>query len=78
LVGRAVAGTDAPGSEVAPLGTGAAGERSRRGLIDGGAGLAININIQLALPDTTDESVYDNLFSSLRKHVLEWMERPSD
>ena len=32
-------------------------------------GLAINLNIQLALPETTDESVYDRIFSAMRKHL---------
>jgi hypothetical protein len=31
----------------------------------------ININIELALPPTKDEEVYDNLFSSLKKHLLD-------
>lgn len=31
-------------------------------------GMAVNINIQLTLPETTDESVYDKLFASLKKH----------
>jgi len=34
------------------------------------AGLTVNINIQLTLPDTTDESVYDKLFASMKKHLL--------
>jgi hypothetical protein len=35
-----------------------------------GAGVTININIQLTLPDTTDESVYDKLFAAMKKHLL--------
>ncbi|MGA9349633.1 MAG: DUF5343 domain-containing protein [Anaerolineae bacterium] len=35
-----------------------------------GAGVTININIQLTLPDTTDESVYDKLFSAMKRHLL--------
>lgn len=35
-----------------------------------GAGVTININIQLTLPDTTDESVYDKLFASMKRHLL--------
>ncbi|MDH7577642.1 MAG: DUF5343 domain-containing protein [Bacillota bacterium] len=31
---------------------------------------AININIQLTLPETTDEKVYEALFSSMKKHLL--------
>ena len=30
----------------------------------------IHINIQLHLPETSDPSVYDNLFKSLKKHLL--------
>ena len=33
-------------------------------------GLTVNINLQLQLPATDDASVYDNLFSALRKHLL--------
>lgn len=33
-------------------------------------GLTVNINIQLQLPATDDASVYDNLFSALKKHLL--------
>lgn len=35
-----------------------------------GAGVTININIQLALPATKDESVYDDLFKAMKKHLL--------
>lgn len=35
-----------------------------------GAGVTININIQLTLPDTTDDSVYDKLFSAMKRHLL--------
>ncbi|MEW6114372.1 MAG: DUF5343 domain-containing protein, partial [Thermodesulfobacteriota bacterium] len=31
--------------------------------------LAININIQLSLPETTEELVYDRLFAALRRHL---------
>jgi hypothetical protein len=34
------------------------------------AGVTVNINIQLALPETTDETVYDNFFSAMKKHLL--------
>jgi hypothetical protein len=30
----------------------------------------IHINIQLVLPETTDTSVYDSIFESLKKHLL--------
>jgi len=32
--------------------------------------IVININIELALPETKDKETYDNLFSSLKKHLL--------
>ncbi len=34
-------------------------------------GLAINVNIELQLPATTDKDVYDKLFESLKKHLLD-------
>ena len=33
-------------------------------------GFAININIQLQLPETHDEEVYDKLFRSLKRNLL--------
>jgi len=33
-------------------------------------GLTLSINIQLVLPETKDESVYERLFRALRKHLL--------
>ncbi len=33
-------------------------------------GLTINLNIQLTVPETTDEMVYDKFFESLKKHLL--------
>lgn len=33
-------------------------------------GLTLNINIQLQLPATDDVSIYDKLFSSMKKHLL--------
>jgi len=33
-------------------------------------GLTVNINIQLQLPATDDASVYESLFSALKKHLL--------
>jgi hypothetical protein len=33
-------------------------------------GVAININIQLTVPETTDEKVYEAFFSSMKKHLL--------
>ncbi|MBN1538441.1 MAG: DUF5343 domain-containing protein [Anaerolineales bacterium] len=34
------------------------------------AGVTININIQLTLPDTTDENVYNKLFEAMKKNLL--------
>jgi hypothetical protein len=34
------------------------------------SGVTININIEFSLPATTDEKVYDNLFSALKRHIL--------
>jgi Family of unknown function (DUF5343) len=33
-------------------------------------GSTININIQLTLPETTDESVYEKFFAAMNKHLL--------
>lgn len=33
-------------------------------------GVTLNINIQLTVPATTDEKVYDNFFAALKKHLL--------
>lgn len=33
-------------------------------------GLTINLNIQLTVPETTDEKVYDKFFEALKKHLL--------
>ncbi len=33
-------------------------------------GLTVNLNIQLTVPETTDEKVYDKFFESLKKHLL--------
>jgi len=35
-----------------------------------GPGVTINVNIQLSLPATTDEKVYQKLFAALKKHIL--------
>lgn len=35
-----------------------------------GSGVTININIQLSVPDTSDETVYDKFFAALKKHLL--------
>ena len=34
------------------------------------AGMPININIQLTLPETKDSTIYDSIFKSLKKHLL--------
>lgn len=34
-------------------------------------GVTVNVNIQLTLPDTKDETLYDRFFESLRKHLLD-------
>ena len=34
------------------------------------SGLTVNINVQLTLPATDDETVYDKLFSSLKNNLL--------
>ena len=33
-------------------------------------GIAVNINIQLSLPETKDDSIYDKIFASLKRHLL--------
>lgn len=33
-------------------------------------GITINLNIQLTVPETTDEKVYDKFFESMKKHLL--------
>jgi hypothetical protein len=35
-----------------------------------GSGVTVNINVQLTLPATTDETVYDKLFSAMKKHLI--------
>lgn len=37
---------------------------------EGKNGLTVNLNIQLTVPETTDEQVYDKFFESLKKHLL--------
>lgn len=38
--------------------------------IGGQNGVTLNINIQLSVPETTDEKVYDKFFEALKKHLL--------
>lgn len=33
-------------------------------------GITVNINIQLTVPETTDEKVFDKFFESMKKHLL--------
>lgn len=33
-------------------------------------GVVINLNIQLTMPETTDEKVYDKFFEAMKKHLL--------
>ncbi len=35
------------------------------------AGLTINVNVQLTLPETKDEKVFDAFFSAMRKHLID-------
>jgi len=37
-------------------------------------GLTVNVNIQLELPATTDEDVYERLFSAMERHILKFGE----
>lgn len=39
--------------------------------VAGAGGITINLNIQLTLPDTKDETLYDRFFESLKKHLLQ-------
>lgn len=34
------------------------------------AGLTVNVNIQLTLPETTDSKVFDAFFKSMKQHLL--------
>ena len=33
-------------------------------------GITVNVNIQLTLPETKDDTIYDKIFVSLKKHLL--------
>jgi len=35
-----------------------------------GGKVTVNLNIQLTVPDTTDQKVFDNFFESMKKHLL--------
>lgn len=36
-----------------------------------GGAITINLNIQLTLPETTDEKVYDKFFQAMKKHLMD-------
>lgn len=42
-----------------------------RNEVTSGKGVTINVNIQLQLPTTENAEVYDKIFQSLKKHVLQ-------
>lgn len=44
---------------------------TRNGRERGGGHLTVNINVQLSLPETVNEQVYDSLFSALKRHLLD-------
>jgi hypothetical protein len=39
--------------------------------VHAGRGLSVNINLQITLPETTNEEVYEKLFAAMKKHILE-------
>lgn len=59
-------------ADVAPAGP---GERAQRAVgipqVAASPGLVVNLNIQLQLPPSEDPTVYDKIFESLKKHLLE-------
>jgi len=42
--------------------------------IPGTCAVTINVNIQLAIPPTSDSEIYDKLFSSMAKHIMKFKE----
>jgi len=38
----------------------------------GNADITVNVNIQLVLPDTKDQTLYDRFFESLKRHILSY------
>jgi hypothetical protein len=36
-----------------------------------GGGVTINVNVQLTIPETTDEKVFEAFFGAMRKHLLD-------
>ena len=75
LVGLADFQTEAPGVSTAlPEDTTGAGEgEAPRTLLQGQAkgGLAVNINIQLSLPENASAETFDAFFKSMKKHLLD-------
>jgi hypothetical protein len=63
---------EAPIPTVVPLAPEPVGVKPERGVIS-----ELHINIQLHLPATTDSTIYDNLFKSLKKHLLSAEEHAS-
>lgn len=50
---------------------GTAGDGSLRGTVGRlGAAVTVNINVQVTLPETTDETVYDKVFAAMKKHLF--------
>ncbi|MDB5059655.1 MAG: putative coding region [Chloroflexi bacterium] len=54
---------------------GTTGEVARAGAVMVGPALTLNINIQLSLPESSDESVYDRIFSSMKRHLIQAYDR---
>ncbi|MGJ8666619.1 MAG: hypothetical protein ACSHW7_09655 [Patiriisocius sp.] len=50
--------------------TSLASKMSKKVSSDRGNGVTINLNIQLTVPETTDEKVYDKFFEAMKKHLL--------
>jgi hypothetical protein len=61
----------APSSAPVPTGQGTWGIGAPVQTAPTKQGFVINLNIELQLPATNDASIYDKIFESLRKHLLE-------
>lgn len=46
------------------------GNNITKNINSGKTGLTININIQLAVPETTDDKIYEKFFEAMKKHLL--------
>lgn len=66
----AVAEGESPPASVAKAAPAAPMEAVHR-QVRAGSGATININVQLTLPETTDEAVYEAFFRAMREHLLE-------